>query len=488
MPVKFDAAYARQSLLRKDSLSISGQLALCQKTAGVDLHVYQDAGYSGKNTKRPAFARLLQDIKSDKIRTLYVYRLDRFSRSVADFGRLWDVLQAHQVEFVSVNENFDTTTPMGRAMLHIIMVFAQLERETTAERVRDNYYRRASLGAWPGGPAPYGFQIGRLQSPDGRCVPALSANQHADTVRRIFEEYAVDGMSLGLLARRLTGEGICGPKRDVWDNVTLSRILHNPAYAMADEQVRLYLLGRGANVTSSAEDFDGVHGVLLVGKRKSSDRKYTSLYDHTASVMNSPGLVPAELWLRCQRKLEQNRQIGNRGKGSHTWLSGLLKCAKCGYSLKVIAAPSHRWLACSGRYNLSHCDASIHIKLSELEAIITAEITQMLNECPAEVPELPEANRYSRQLEELDQKADRLMDAFAESPSLPSVYLQRSLSRLDQQRQTLLEAQRREEKRHSLSPALDFPALSCEEKKTVAAQFIRRVEAAEQSAEIIWNV
>ena len=144
--MKFNAAYARQSLLKKDSLSISGQLDMCRKMAGGDLAVYKDAGYSGKNTKRPDFERLLRDIKADKVQKLYVYRLDRFSRSVADFGRLWEILQEHNVEFVSVSENFDTSSPMGRAMLHIIMVFAQLERETTAERVRDNYYRRASLG------------------------------------------------------------------------------------------------------------------------------------------------------------------------------------------------------------------------------------------------------------------------------------------------------------------------------------------------------
>ena len=486
--MKFDAAYARQSLLKKDSLSISGQLDLCRKTAGGDLAVYKDAGYSGKNTKRPDFERLLRDIKADKVRKLYVYRLDRFSRSVADFGRLWEILQEHNVEFVSVSENFDTSSPMGRAMLHIIMVFAQLEREMTAERVRDNYYRRASLGSWPGGPAPYGFSIGRLQAPDGRSVPTLTVNENADIVLRIFEDYAAEGMSLGLLARKLTGQGIRGPKRDTWDNVTLSRILHNPAYAMADEQVRLYLLGQGANITSPAEHFDGVHGVLLVGKRKASDRKYTSLKDHSASVMNSRGIVPADLWLRCQLKLDSNRQLGNSGKGTYTWLSGLLKCAKCGYSLKVISDKTHRWLACSGRYNLSRCDASIHVKLGELEEVASAEIVRILAECPEEVPELRENDSFSRQLEEIDRKADRLIDAFSESSDLSPAYLQRSLARLEQERQRILEAQRREQKRPVMPAVLDFPTLSFEEKKAVAAQFIHRVEVAENSAEIIWNV
>ena len=488
MAMKYNAAYARQSLLKKDSLSIRGQLDLCRKAAGGEVKVYQDAGYSGKNTNRPDFTRLLKDIKDNKIGTLYVYRLDRFSRSVADFSRLWETLQEHEVEFVSVSENFDTTTPMGRAMLHIIMVFAQLERETISERVTDNYYRRISLGAWPGGPAPYGFRIGRAESDDGRKAPCLVATDTAEVVRRIFQGYDQEEMSLGRLAKQLNEQSIPAPRRETWDNVTLSRLLHNPAYVMADEQVRLYFLGKGVNVVSPPQAFDGVHGISLVGKRKASDRKYTDIKDHTASVMNHTGLVPADLWLRCQSKLDRNRQLGNSGKGTYTWLTGLLKCAKCGYSLKVTADGKHRWLACSGRYNVSKCDASIHVKLTELEEIASKEIVRMMAECPGEAPEVVERDVYASQLEELDRRADRLIDAFSESEDIPPAYLRRSLARLEQERQRLLEAQRREKKRVAVPVTLDFPALSFEEKKLVAAQFIRRIDVSEDGAEIIWNI
>ena len=131
-----DAIYARQSVDKADSLSIQGQIDLCQKQASEDYKVYQDKGYSGKNTNRPAFQRMMEDVEKGLIQKIIVYRLDRFSRSISDFGKLWDTLKKYRVEFVSINETFDTSTPMGRAMLNIIMVFAQLERETTAERVR----------------------------------------------------------------------------------------------------------------------------------------------------------------------------------------------------------------------------------------------------------------------------------------------------------------------------------------------------------------
>lgn len=480
--------YARQSVEKKNSLSIEGQIDLCEKTAGEPLKVYQDRGYSGKNTERPDFKRLLKDIQTGKISHLYVYRLDRFSRSVADFGRLWEILRAHNVEFISVSENFDTSTPMGRAMLHIIMVFAQLERETTAERVRDNYYRRAALGSWPGGPAPYGFTVGRACDRSGRVVPTLTANEQAEVVLRIFRAYAEEDASLGSVAKDLNRDGIPAPRRATWDNVTLSRILHNPAYVMADEQVFLHFKGRGVEVTSSPTDFDGVHGVLLVGKRDRAAKKYTDIQGHRASVLNSLGFVPAELWLACQNKLERNRQIGNSGKGTHTWLTGLLKCAKCGYSLKVQCDKQHRWLFCSGRYNLAQCDAAIRVSLTELETAVAASIGELLRECPEEktVDAAPDA--FAQKLEELDRRADRLMDAFAESCDLSPAYLRRALSRLEAERQNLLEAKRREQSRPTLPDKLVFEDLNFEGKKTVAAQFIRRIDVGESGVEICWNV
>ena len=98
--------------------------------------------------------------------------------------------------------------------------------------------------------------------------------------------------------------------------------------------------------------------------------------------------------------------MGNSGKGKHTWLSGLLKCAKCGYSLSVVADKSYRYLACSGRYNKNRCDAAIHVKLAELEAVVQTEIEKLLTQCPQEpvVPKLEE-DSYTQRLLELDRRA-----------------------------------------------------------------------------------
>ena len=117
-----DAIYARQSVDKADSLSIQGQIDLCRREVGREVQVFQDKGFSGKNTNRPDFQRMMADVEKGIVQKIVVYRLDRFSRSLADFSRLWEVLQRHGVEFVSVNERFDTSTPMGRAMLSIITV------------------------------------------------------------------------------------------------------------------------------------------------------------------------------------------------------------------------------------------------------------------------------------------------------------------------------------------------------------------------------
>lgn len=486
---RYEAIYARQSVEKKDSLSIQAQIDLCKRASANDqAKVYRDRGYSGKNTERPDFQKLLKDIRAGKISKLYVYRLDRFSRSIADFGQLWNVLTANDVEFVSVTENFDTSTPMGRAMLHIIMVFAQLERETIAERVRDNYEARTAAGSWPGGPAPFGYQKGRLHASDGRSTPAIMpVDKLVPVVRRIFEEYSAEGASLGSVAKSLNNDGIPCAKRQFWDNVSVARILHNPVYVRADEQVRLYYKSLGANVVSNDEAFDGVHGLLLYGKREANERKYTDIRDQSITVLKSVGIISSELWLACQEKLSHNAQIKNSGKGKHTWLSGLLKCAKCGYSIKVQTEKQYRWMICSGRYNLAHCDAKITASLDELEASIAAEIEKLLLECPED--EAPtERDAFTAKLEELDRRAERLMDAYAESSDMTGSYLNKALVKIEKERREVLDAQAREKSRSRMLDKLVFSKLSFEDKKTVATQFIDRINVGENGAEVIWSI
>lgn len=154
--------YARQSLDKKDSISIDMQVEYCKREFDSENEPYQvfcDKGFSGKNTQRPAFSQMLDEIMAGGADKIIVYRLDRISRSITDFAAVMDMLEQHNVSFISSTEKFDTSSPMGRAMLYIIMVFAQLERETIAGRIRDNYYERGKSGVFLGGPPPLAFAM-----------------------------------------------------------------------------------------------------------------------------------------------------------------------------------------------------------------------------------------------------------------------------------------------------------------------------------------
>lgn len=484
-----DAIYARQSVEKKDSLSIRGQVELCRGESGSEVTVYQDKGYSGKNTRRPDFERMIRDVETGKISKIIVYRLDRFSRSIADFGRLWETLQAHGVDFISVSEKFDTSVPMGRAMLHIIMVFAQLERETIAERVKDNYYQRAALGAWPGGPAPYGFSIGRLQDAAGRKVPTLVENGDMAVVRRIFETYALEDSSLGNVARMLNADGIPAPRRATWDNISLSRILHSPLYVRADQEVVLYFKSKGAVFTTPGEAFDGIHGAMLVGKRDRTAGKYQDVKEQKLSLSNHEGAIPSALWLRCQDKLDRNRQLGCSGKGKYTWLSGLLKCASCGYSIKVNRDGERFYLVCSGRSNLSACGETIRVDLRELESAVQGELEQLLVQCPDEEMPGERGGEVEEALREIDAKIGRLMAALAEGSGLTMRYINRELAQLDERKNQLLQGHQEQRKEQGAPLGrVVFDRLNFEEKKLVAAQFIQNILLAKDRAEVVWAV
>jgi DNA invertase Pin-like site-specific DNA recombinase len=115
---------------------------------------YDDGGYSGGSTDRPDLQRLLDDIRSRKLDVIVVYKVDRLTRSLADFAKLVELFDAHGVSFVSVTQQFNTTTSMGRLTLNVLLSFAQFEREVTSERIRDKIAASKRKGLWVGGPLP----------------------------------------------------------------------------------------------------------------------------------------------------------------------------------------------------------------------------------------------------------------------------------------------------------------------------------------------
>jgi DNA invertase Pin-like site-specific DNA recombinase len=488
------AIYARQSVDKKDSISIESQIDMCKKECGSEAtKIYSDKGFSGKNTNRPKFEQLMKDVKDGLITKVIVYRLDRFSRSIADFGQAWAKFQERNVEFISINEKFDTSSPMGRAMLHIIMVFAQLERETIAERVKDNYYSRIKHGNWPGGPAPLGFENSKMTNEDGKKVPTLIPNKDMEIVKRIFFEYSGEDVSLGMIAKELSEEGISCMKRKTWDNVAISRILHNPVYVEATADVYKYYRGKGVTFSNPVDFYTGETSAHIVGRRSASDRKYTKFENHVVSLTNFPGIIPADIWLKCQYKLDNNKQIKNTGKGKLSWLSGYIKCGKCGYSLAIRKYNEQLYLHCSGRTNLHLCDVkSYNITIGEIETAVQAEIENVINECTLDKNQCiptPSENKQKIELEKIDQKIEKLIASLTEASDISMKYINGEIEKLDKKRNELLKnlGSPKTETTNKFKDVI-FDQLSLEEKKLVVSQFIEKIMVFEDEIEIVWKV
>lgn len=176
---------------------------------------YADGGFSGGNTERPALQRLLDDVRAGRVDVIVVYKVDRLTRSLADFAKLVELFDAHQVSFVSVTQQFNTTTSMGRLTLNVLLSFAQFEREVTSERIRDKIAASKRKGLWVGGMVPLGY--------DSKDRQITINETEAEVVRTIFESYCKLG-SLNLLMIKLRQRGIVTKQRRLKSGKTIGGI------------------------------------------------------------------------------------------------------------------------------------------------------------------------------------------------------------------------------------------------------------------------
>ena len=206
------AIYTRKSTsegLEREFNSIEAQREAAEAYAGNRRHEgwavlidrYDDGGFTGANTERPALTRLLHDVEQGLVDAILVYKVDRLSRSLLDFAKMVDVLERRGVSFVSVTQNFDTSTPLGRLTLNILLSFAQFEREMIIDRVRDAIAGAKRRGKFTGGTPPLGYDVDRE-------AHRLVVNQdEAEVVRQIFKSFAETGSGLGI-AKELNNGGI----------------------------------------------------------------------------------------------------------------------------------------------------------------------------------------------------------------------------------------------------------------------------------------
>lgn len=289
-----------QHQVDKDSLPFQRQELINYAKYALDIEdyeIFEDAGYSGKNTIRPKYQEMMNRIRVGEFTHIVVWKIDRISRNLKDFTEMYEELKEYEVAFVSKNEQFDTSSAMGEAMLKIILIFAELERKLTAERVGSIMISRAEKGLWNGSPVPLGYDYSEEVK-----YPVIN-EEEAEVVRFIFETYE-KYKSTTEVKNVLELSGIKTKRDKSWTTKTITDIIRNPFY-IGTYRYNYRESGRG--------------------KKKKED-EWVIVEDNHEAIINK------DLFNRTNAIMDKNasKPGGFRNKSIHTHLfSGIIKCVEC---------------------------------------------------------------------------------------------------------------------------------------------------------------
>lgn len=315
------AVYSRKSKFTGKGDSVENQAVMCldyirshygEKEAA-EARIFEDEGFSGRDLNRPHFAEMMAAAGRGEIRAVVCYRLDRISRNIGDFTKLIEELEQKNVGFISLREQFDTDSPMGRAMMYIASVFSQLERETIAERIRDNMLELAKTGRWLGGRTAYGYTACSLEhrDRDGRkrtvfCLRGME--EELVWARRMFDTF-LQTASFAETERAVRDARTRQQKN--FTRFALRGILKNPVYCAADEYAFRYFAGAGAGIYGSYELFQGKTGLMVynrTGRRSGRRQKERAVSEWIVAPGIHPAVVSGEEWVRVQEIIESRKR------------------------------------------------------------------------------------------------------------------------------------------------------------------------------------
>ena len=371
--------------------------------------VYTDAGYSGSTTSRPALQSLITDVKGHKVNRVLVYKLDRLSRSQKDTLQLIeDVFLANGVDFVSMNENFDTSTPFGRAMVGILAVFAQLEREQIKERMFMGKQARANTGQYSAGKAPIGYDYipGTKNEPARLIVNDFEKLQ----IQKVFNDYA-NGVTASKIAEGLNAAGMTH-KYGIWMPKTIRGIIESKTYLGYIKYCNVWY----------KSDHEPLISEALFNACQTIHEKHVA--DHVA----------------------YNRRPGK----ATTFFGGLLVCAQCGEKYTKTTTYSngkkYAYYRCSthgNENNRARAKVECHNKqwrLKELDDLLIGEIKKLEfvpDEQVAEPePSTPPQNTLADEVKKIDSQLTRLMDLYGIG-SIPIDVLQTRIESLNEKKLAL---------------------------------------------------
>ncbi|MGF7059234.1 recombinase family protein [Brassicibacter mesophilus] len=343
------AIYSRKSKFTTKGESINNQIELCKEYAIQHFNVtkfivYEDEGFSGGNTHRPEYKKMLNDAQNCNFDILMCYRLDRISRNISDFSDTIETLQSNNIAFVSIREQFDTSTPMGRAMMYIASVFAQLERETIAERIRDNMLQLSRSGRWLGGKTPTGYISEAIEYYDAdmnrKTMYKLTQKpEELELVKLIFNKY-IEFKSLNQVEVWSTTNNIKTPNGSYFNINTTRNILTNMVYVKADSKIHNYCKSHNMDIASDISEFNGSNGLMVYNKniiRKGKANKLREPSEWIVAVGKHKGIIDSSDFLKVQKMLKRNKNKAPReGTSKVGLLNTLLICKNCGSRFKLV--------------------------------------------------------------------------------------------------------------------------------------------------------
>lgn len=451
---KYVAIYARRSVSDTDkgnnSISIQGQKEDCikyvqQHYPDMEYKIYCDDGKSGKDIQhRPAFLQMMSDAKCGEIEVIVVKKYDRFSRNARDYMNITDELQKYDVGVISLSEPFDTATKEGRMMRGIVLQFAEFERETIAYRAKDAYNIKATrTGFYLGSTMSFGYQSER-QNVNGKTGSVLVPSETADTVKAIFRLYSQPEVSLKDLLVYIQDNNLntnCVTKYNKkyvrpMSRAHLSMILKNPLYVRADINVYKYLKSKGYDMCDDISAYDSVHG-LFCHNAESSD-KFIKVGYHE-------GLVDAQTWLAVQEKKDSFQTHKNRTKPFNSWLSGVLKCAHCGYAICVSKTQPNkpwRYLYDTGWYQKDRCvKRTLQIKPDQIEEIVFNAMQEKFKSLVVQKSETqkpdPELLALQSELVTVCNQVNELLEQIPKASDTVMKYINQKVDELDNRKNEL---------------------------------------------------
>lgn len=467
--------YSRKSVCTGKGESIENQIEMCRQyidrkfpdSAGGEISVYEDEGFSAKNAKRPQFQQMLRDLKTDAPDYIVCYRLDRISRNVSDFSALIESLNQLDISFICIKEEFDTSKPMGKAMMYIASVFAQLERETIAERVRDNMLLLARTGRWLGGTPPTGYTSERTAEIliDGKSKTACRLTENPRelrTVKRIFDLYLQE-QSLSSVSRTLARQGIKSRNGNTYSPAGIKEILQNPVYCTCDKEAFDYFTAAGSDVCFEEKDCSGRFGLLSYNKRDYT-KKHVPRHSMDKWIIapgKHPGLISGKDWTAVQKIIADNVPTGNRPSKVHSdcaLLSGMIYCSRCGGRMfakrrvqkdaeeisydYICSTKLHGGCSRCGCQNLSgiHTDNIVWEQLiSSVEQYsdMTGISGKIKSGLEKERAQNTTPDFFEKQIQQCQKEADRLIELLSQNSSLSPLLIQRANARISQLEQEI---------------------------------------------------